>query len=483
LTFLPQVLAVWCISTGCFAGQLGVLGGDFDTIKGYTLVSISNTSQNEQAIFVSFNELSGSLVHTSCKNLAVNETWVLSTGNGLRNTVPVTNWEGSILVYDSTGLNQFAVGAQLVYGTETSINLEWTTVASAPAPNCTSGDLDFGDAPEPTYPTLLGSDGARHVIGGSLVLGRLVDAETDGQADKKALGDDLSGVADEDGVVFNDRFTPGSSSDISIKTTGAGYLNAWFDFNGNGDWANAGEQVLLDEQLTGPGTYLFSIPVPAGASAGTTFARFRLNTEGALGFTGPASDGEVEDYEITIEAGPGSQLDFGDAPDPAYPTLFATNGARHIIPAGGAVYFLGNQVDSEADGQPDSDASGDDNNNSMDEDGVVFLDPIVAKSTVRIQISASMSGYLNAWADLNGDGDWDDVGETIFADSLLNSGINILAWELPGGSLAGEIYTRFRFASYSALEYNGLATDGEVEDYLIRASGLFKDGFEAASAQ
>ena len=40
--------------------------------------------------------------------------------------------------------------------------------------------------------------------------------------------------------------------------------------------------------------------VPAGAVAGMTYARFRCTTDGAVPFTGQASDGEVEDYQVRI---------------------------------------------------------------------------------------------------------------------------------------------------------------------------------------
>ena len=42
--------------------------------------------------------------------------------------------------------------------------------------------------------------------------------------------------------------------------------------------------------------------MPAGATLGNTFARFRISSTGGLSFDGPASDGEVEDYMIEISA-------------------------------------------------------------------------------------------------------------------------------------------------------------------------------------
>jgi hypothetical protein len=40
--------------------------------------------------------------------------------------------------------------------------------------------------------------------------------------------------------------------------------------------------------------------------------------------------------------------DWGDAPDPSFPTLGANNGAQHVIVPG---IFLGTYVDAENDGQ------------------------------------------------------------------------------------------------------------------------------------
>ena len=65
-----------------------------------------------------------------------------------------------------------------------------------------SGTLDFGDAPDPSYPTLLANDGARHVAIGPR-LGTYRDTELDGQPSATAAGDDLDRTPDdEDGVVF-----------------------------------------------------------------------------------------------------------------------------------------------------------------------------------------------------------------------------------------------------------------------------------------
>jgi hypothetical protein len=80
-------------------------------------------------------------------------------------------------------------------------------------------------------------------------------------------------------------------------------LNAWVDFNGDGDWLDAGEQVMFDRPLVG-GSNGLSFQVPAGAALGSTFARFRFSTLGGLGVTGDAPDGEVEDYAVSVQTSP-----------------------------------------------------------------------------------------------------------------------------------------------------------------------------------
>ena len=159
---------------------------------------------------------------------------------------------------------------------------------------------DFGDAPDPTYPTLLGSDGARHTIS-DLYLGASIDAELDGIPNSTATGDDNDNVDDEDGVAFTTTLVRGQSVNVTVTASAAGYLDAWLDFNDDGDWADAGEQIFTDESLSAGDNYLsFPVPFSAVQTAGT-FARFRFSSTGGLSYDGLADDGEVEDYMVAIE--------------------------------------------------------------------------------------------------------------------------------------------------------------------------------------
>ncbi len=162
----------------------------------------------------------------------------------------------------------------------------------------TGSSVDFGDAPDPAYPTLLASDGARHTISAGLFLGRSVDGEADGQPNLTATGDDATG-ADDDGVVFTSALQRDMDAAIEVTASARGYLNAWIDFNADGSFAGPGEQIFFDTLLT-EGVNHLAFRVPADAVSGPTFARFRFNSRGVLSYDGPATDGEVEDYRVDI---------------------------------------------------------------------------------------------------------------------------------------------------------------------------------------
>ena len=167
---------------------------------------------------------------------------------------------------------------------------------------CSSVELayDFGDAPDPTYPTLSASGGAAHVVGGSLYLGASIDIDADGQQSLDGTGDDAdAGGNDEDGVTFTSALVPGATATVDVVASESGLLSAWIDFNADGDWSDPGEEVFQDLWLTN-GTNSLSFQVPGDAVAGDSFARFRLSTQSGLAFTGLAPDGEVEDHAVVI---------------------------------------------------------------------------------------------------------------------------------------------------------------------------------------
>lgn len=337
--------------------------------------------------------------------------------------------------------------------------------------------LDLGDAPDPTYPTLLASDGARHVIVPGVQLGALIDPEADGQPSANADGDDLAALDDEDGIAFSGPLVPGQSVTILVTASTAGYISGWIDYAADGSWAESGDQVLNASTVPGAGTYGYGITVVPQAQVGPTHARFRFTTvQTPMSYTGLASDGEVEDYRLVIEEP--IQRDFGDAMDSplmaGYPTLLVHNGARHDLVPG---VFLGARVDAEPDGQPTLNSDGDDLNPALDdEDGVALPAVLVAGSVAQVSVMASIPGFLNAWIDWTANGTWADPGEQVFTNAPLGAGANMLVLPVPAppNLVAGGPHSRWRFTTNAVAlpSYTGALSNGEVEDYEVRLEVL-----------
>ncbi len=176
--------------------------------------------------------------------------------------------------------------------------------------------------------------------------------------------------------------------------------------------------------------------------------------------------GQSIDLAFMLQSEPVEQMDFGDAPDPTYPTLLASNGAAHIVVPG---FMLGGSIDGEPNGQPTPAADGDDLAGSDDEDGVVFTSPLRPGGPATVDVIASAPGLLDAWIDFQGDGSWFQAIDQVFAAQPLAPGVNHLAFNLPVTGLpALTSYARFRFSSLGGLAPVGAAPDGEVEDYQVR---------------
>ncbi|MHC4180710.1 MAG: GEVED domain-containing protein, partial [Planctomycetota bacterium] len=165
-------------------------------------------------------------------------------------------------------------------------------------------------------------------------------------------------------------------------------------------------------------------------------------------------DGTVR---FTIQLGGGS--DYGDAPDPSYPTLRPA-GASHDIVEG---FFLGDGVDADADGRPSPGA-----NLDLFDDGVTFDTDVILGGQAQVTVRASAPGQLDAWIDYDGNGVW-EAAEQVFVGEALVEGPNTLTFAVPGSAtaVAGESFARFRFSTAGGLSPGGAASDGEVEDYLV----------------
>ncbi len=171
---------------------------------------------------------------------------------------------------------------------------------------------DFGDLLGAGYNTT-GVNAASHEIIAGFQLGARIDGEVDGQPTADAKGDDNI-TGDEDGVVLlgadNNQagvLVAGTTNVVQVTVFGVGgYINAWMDFNKDGDFNDPGEHVPLSDGDVAdaivdldinPGTRELKFAVPANLAAGSIPARFRwASGSSGLDYFGPANIGEVEDY-------------------------------------------------------------------------------------------------------------------------------------------------------------------------------------------
>jgi hypothetical protein len=157
---------------------------------------------------------------------------------------------------------------------------------------------DFGDAPD-SFGTTFSHNAALHLLRHDVHLGKTVDTEDDGQPDLSALGDDKNGSADEDGVSLLTELVPGKMAKAAVSVSAKGYLSAWLDVDGNGKW-DPRDRVINSMEMTA-GNLVLDFPVADDAVSGKSIMRFRFSTLPGVWVKGFAPDGEVEDYQVTIQ--------------------------------------------------------------------------------------------------------------------------------------------------------------------------------------
>ena len=431
---------------------------------------------------------------------------------------------------------------------------------------------DYGDAPN-NYKGLSDTYGdASHNISSDLYLGNVVpDSEASTQlTSSPSTGDDDDEGDDEDAFVAlpNVPLIDPSISNLSLgrkynltvpitnNTNGNATLHAWIDFNQNGKF-EAGEYQSQEVDNIQDSVSL-SWDIPLTTLIGDTHARFRLTTDdlgdnrrlldffnlnlssidlSSVGATilnlldgidgrsvGNATDGEVEDYPVSISV---PLFDYGDAPDEDsgtelgdYQTTESDGGPSHVVvDTLGLNFSLGNNIDGDDGSLQSVNADADDldgtnidllntllsggNTSLNDEDGVdvdnlppltadagqTYIVPVTVKNNIPL-LDAFVVGYI----DFNQDGDFDDAGEksttaiappvtsvsasastdgssTSASGSVDSTGLRTVdvTFAVPAGVTPGETYARFRLGSIqeiveSATTVTVSSSNGEVNN-------------------
>jgi uncharacterized repeat protein (TIGR01451 family) len=120
--------------------------------------------------------------------------------------------------------------------------------------------------------------------------------------------DSATASADSDDAVTLPNLFRGVATSISVPVTGPGRLSAWIDYNDDGDFGDAGEQIASSVSDGGSGdsdgavngTIQLALTPPVGAATTPTIARFRFSSNTGASSSGLAGYGEVEDYLLTV---------------------------------------------------------------------------------------------------------------------------------------------------------------------------------------
>jgi hypothetical protein len=138
-------------------------------------------------------------------------------------------------------------------------------------------------------------------------LGGVVDAEGDGQPSAGADADDNTGSDDDNGVIVGTSYdiVPGGTIRVPISVTNTtgntAYLVAWVDWNGDGDFNDAGEQVASLNDGGGSFPAYMEITVPSTATTGSDIGVIvRLSNTNSMNPGGYYNTGEVESFLIDV---------------------------------------------------------------------------------------------------------------------------------------------------------------------------------------
>jgi VCBS repeat-containing protein len=387
--------------------------------------------------------------------------------------------------------------------------------------------LDYGDAPEilgdiprNQYPTLTGSDPAAHVLTtDGMTLGERVDRDSEGQAIGfqfvTLIDGDLFTISDQSRTVTfefdnnNDLFVSDAvaisfttidqaalqlaAADLVQEINNAGFgVNAQqFNVSGTND-PTVMIPTNLDVDLAGiNGTLSYS----GYASLGDDFDGESYQTDSSSnGFTVTAqsiivnapqnindgdwfrfSNGTVENvFEF-------NELEFSDSVSDSMHVRIDYNAEQTADDVVEAIIAAIEQnklsTDAALNLNPVNRGNGEISLSGDDEDGVDdrnnfysenLIGPFSEGQMSRLQITASGNGLLDAWIDFNRDGDWDDLGEQIFASQQLLAGqnnLNIMTPEID--TEIGTSFARFRISESGGLLPTDIVPNGEIEDYQV----------------
>lgn len=212
-------------------------------------------------------------------------------------SISVTNTGSSVTIYDPANGGG---GSAIMETTATSLALSVTLMEAGGTAAAFGFYTPYDWSDGPVSGTSYGTGNHRTIT--ALRMGATVTAENSAFDNPTASAD-----TGDDGVTLPE-LARGIAATIPVTVTAGGYLSAWIDFNDDGDFADAGEQVASNVTDGGAGdsdgavngTIALTVTPPAGAATTPTIARFRYSSKSGSSVSGLYGYGEVEDYGLSI---------------------------------------------------------------------------------------------------------------------------------------------------------------------------------------
>lgn len=313
-----DVLAVGCINTTFRCSNRGTITIAFNKAVTNPVIHISglggNTGTTASMYHASLNLTSWTAIGTPTLSLVSgNSNLTVVGGTEIRS--PTINGGTSCQAATPAGC-----GSVRVNGTVSSVTFRVDMLMGGtganPAGSASDGfsytvttDEDYSDSPA-AYQT---APMATHVVGGAY-MGAGVSADSAStlysatSTTSPVVSTTAGADANDDGVTFP-TMVWGQANVINVAVTGSGgFLQGWIDWAADNSYNTAGDRIATNLQDGGVGdldgavngNIRFSVTAPAGTTQLNRFARFRWSTTSNLSWNGAASDGEVEDYQVTI---------------------------------------------------------------------------------------------------------------------------------------------------------------------------------------
>ncbi len=269
------------------------------------------------------------------------------------------------------------------------------------------------------------------------------------------------------------RLTPGYAGTPFVEQ-----YRIWIDFNTDGDFEDAGEEVFAPNPTNSFAEGV--IHIPAWASD-TTRMRVAMRFENEPSVCGHFDYGEVEDYTVR----------FVETPDPTCDDGIQ-NGSETGVDCGGnctacipenpycaasATYSLYQWIDYVGTTASNGNSSGNDGGYRDFSDFGFSMTRATTQPIFFSKGDANYSFYWQIFIDFNQDNDYDGASELVISGTSASSGLISANAMIPADAMLGATRMRVVLSSNEEARYCGSFLYGEVEDYMVFMSNeLVYDG-------